>query len=145
MIIANLLGATKLAILDSTEAAAWAASKPLDEDLILNSTTKTWQYYDGTAGDVVDVGAPVSTWKYDTIAPTGTSYFTNTDTIGKTILLFMLDGQAFWVVNAPATRPDQIYHDFFTGVFELYIAVTPAIQFNGEWLHIIYNNEYPPV
>lgn len=145
MIIANLLGRTKLAIMNQTEADAWEASPPIDEDLILNSDTKSWQYYDGTAGSVVDVGTAVTTWKIDTTAPVGTSYYTNTDTIGHLVLLFALDGQMFRVVNGPATAANQVYHNIYTGVFELYISVTPAIQFNGEWLSIIYNNDTYPV
>lgn len=141
MIIANLLGRTKLAILNQTEANAWVASEPLDEDFILNSDTKTWQYFDGTTGNAIDVGAPVTTWKIDDTAPVGTSYYTATETIGHLVLLFALNGQMFRVVTGPATSPNEVYHNINTGVFELFIAATPAVQFNGEWLSIIYNND----
>lgn len=145
MIIANLLGATKLAIMNQAEADAWEASPPLDQDMILNRDTKTWQYFDGTTGNAIDVGAPVTTWRVDDTAPIGTSYYTNTDTIGHKVLMFALSTlggtQLYRVVNGPATSGIEVYHDINTGVFELYIGATPAVQFNGEWLSIIYNND----
>ncbi len=146
MIIANLLGQTKLAVLNQTETDAWAASNPLDEDIIYNSDTKTFWTYDGTAGAAQDLGAPVTTWREDYTAPTGTSYMTIPSTIGHKVLLFMLSGnQAYRVVSGPATDPIEIYHNIFTGVFELYIGATPAVQFNGEWVTVIYNNDVYPV
>jgi hypothetical protein len=79
----------------------------------------------------------------------GTSYYTNTDTIGHLVLMFALTTlsgtQLYRVVTGPATSALEVYHDINTGIFELYIGATPAVQFNGEWLSIIYNNDIYPV
>ena len=143
MIIANLLGRTKLALLDNTEAAAWEASEPLNDDLIYNVDTKSFMRYDGTAGAVEDIGAPVTTWKIDDTAPASGSYVTYPATINKVVLIFMLNGTPYRVVYYPASSTNEVYHKVETGEFELYIAATPAVQFNSEWLSIIYNNDIP--
>ena len=138
MIIANLLGKSKVAIMNAAEVAAWISSEPLDGDLVLNSDTKTWDF--ASSGNVIDVGAPVTTWRVDDTAPTGTSYYSS-GIINHLILVFMINGVGFRIMNVPATAPNEIYYNSATGVFELQIDVTPAIQFNGEWISIIYNND----
>ncbi len=141
MIIANLIGKSKLRMLDNTEQAQWIIDEPFNDDVIFNTDTKTLVRYDGTEGAAVDIGSPVTTWRHDSTAPTGTSYVTVPETINKTILLFMLDGVPFRIMDIPATVANQVFFDPLTGEFELQIDVTPAVQFNGEWLSIIYNNQ----
>lgn len=145
MKIGNLLGKSKLALMDDAEVASWEAANPLDQDLVYNTSSKSLLYYDGTAGAAVDVGGPVTTWKIDATAPASGSYVTYPETINKVILLFMLNGVPYRVMTGTASATNQVYHNIDTGTFELYIGATPAVEFNSEWLSIIYNNDYPAV
>lgn len=151
MIIANLLGRTKMPLLYDYEVTAWEASDPLDQDIVFNIDTKTFFVYDGTAGQAVDMGGPVTVWKVDSYAPGSGSYMTISETTGKKVLMFGLTdlttgvSRLLMVKNSSAANFTEVYHNVNTGVFELYIGATPASQFNGEWVTVIYNNDLPPV
>lgn len=143
MIIANLLGRTKVALMSSAEVTAWQSASPADSDLVYNLDTRT--FFCSSSGSTYDIGGPVTVHKIDDTAPASGSYVTYAETINKTILLFALNGQMYRVVSGTATATNEVFHNSLTGQFELYIGATPAVQFNSEWLCIIYSDEQPGV
>ena len=145
MIVGNLIGKSKLLMLTDAEQSGWVYSEPLDQDIIYNTDSKEFVKYDGTAGLPVEIGTPITTWRYDVVAPTGTSYLTVPVVVDHTILIFMVDGVGYRIMDVPATEDNEVYFNSITGVFELRIDVTPAIQFTGQWISIIYNNEIPDI
>lgn len=131
MIIGKLVGRAALPIMDATEVAAWAASNPVADDIVLSSETGSFLVSDGSGG-YADTGIEQVSLDEGNFN-TGTA--TYTWLIGKRILSFHKNATLLRVVAGTPASAAEVKYDNTTGVLTLFTGQT----FNGDWVHILYD------
>jgi hypothetical protein len=134
------LAVGQIAVLDTAEMNTWASERPVSNAVIFNSDTGSFWYWDGDAGELVELGAPAI--KYiDIDAPSSGNTFTIPALVDATIKRVFRNGIGIRI--NPTQADGFVMLDSTTG--QLKLGTNDA--FYGEWLSIEYfgPNTYTPV
>jgi hypothetical protein len=136
MIFGKILRKGYIPILTQAEVTAWLAETPIENDIVFNSERNAFAITDG-AGGVTYTDVPKVF--YEDLNPnTGTA--TYTWQAGKNIIALFMNETNLRVDSVAPADATWIQYNNSTGDLTLFTGQT----FNGEWVHIIYDN-YPAI
>ena len=135
-----LPGGVRLPVLTTAEQATWATDEPADRSCILNSDTGSIWYWDGDAGVAIEIplGNENKTYTKYGRAYSGADYV-NTDLIGGTVTLFLMDGLPRYEVVSGPDAGSEFTFDSVTGTIDI------GTDFDENDLVITYRSSTPPI